>query len=89
MTTYKVVWKNSAHKELKRLPKGSIEKILLAVEKLSVDLNPIGSKKITGSVSTYRIRIGDYRVVYSIKNKCLVIEIIRVGHRKDIYKKLS
>lgn len=89
MTRYKIVWKNSANKELKRLPKDVIEKILLAVEKLSIDLNPIGSKKIAGSISTYRIRIGDYRVVYSSNNKYLVIEVVRVGHRKDIYKNLS
>ena len=89
MTTYRIVWKNSAQKELKRLPKDIIVKILQAVEKLRIDMNPKGSKKITGSVSTYRIRIGDYQVVYSLNNKYLVIDVVRVGHRKDIYKKLS
>jgi len=89
VTTYRIVWKNSAQKELKRLPKDIIVKILQAVEKLRIDMNPKGSKKITGSVSTYRIRIGDYRVVYSLNNKYLVIDVVRVGHRKDIYKKLS
>ena len=89
MTTYRIVWKNSAQKELKRLPKDIIVKILQAVEKLRIDMNPKGSKKITGSVSTYRIRIGDYQVVYSLNNKYLVIDVVRVGHRKEIYKKLS
>ena len=87
MGIYKIEWKNSAKKELKCLPKQVIGKILFAVEQLQDDLHPTGSKKIIGSEHTYRLRAGDYRIVYSVKNDCLVIEIVRVGHRKDIYRK--
>jgi len=88
--SYKIVWKSSAKKELKRLPKKIIGKILSAViEALPNDLHPAGSKKIISTEHTYRQRVGDYRIVYSIESNCLVIEIIRVGHRKKIYRKIS
>ena len=88
MGLYQIEWKNSAKKELKRLPKPIIEKIFLTVEQLQENSHPTGSKKIIGSECTYRLRTGDYRIIYSIKNACLVIEIIRVAHRKDVYKKV-
>jgi mRNA interferase RelE/StbE len=87
MDCYEVEWKNSAKKELKRLPRQVITKVILAVEKLPNNHYPIGSKKLVGTEHTYRLRIGDYRIVYSIQNDRLIIEIIRVAHRKDIYKK--
>jgi mRNA interferase RelE/StbE len=87
MVCYKIEWKNSAKKELKRLPRQVIAKVISAVEKLPNNLCPIGSKKLVGTEHTYRLRTGDYRIVYSIQNDRLIIEIIRVAHRKDIYKK--
>ncbi len=85
---YKILWKNSARNELKKLGKEVIPKILEAVESLSTNPFPAGVRKISGSNYTYRIRIGEYRIVYSVISSTLIIEIIRVGHRKDIYKKL-
>ncbi|BCG62718.1 MAG: mRNA interferase RelE/StbE [Methyloprofundus sp.] len=89
MGFYKIVWKNSAKKELKRLPKSTIGKILFSVEQLQSNVHPVGSKKIVGLEHTYRLRTGDYRIVYSIENEDLIIEIIRVGHRKEIYRKIT
>ena len=86
MDCYKIKWKNSAKKELKRLPKRVIAKIISVVEQLPNNQHPIGSKKIVGTEHTYRLREGDYRVVYSIEDSYLIIEVIRVGHRKDIYR---
>lgn len=87
MGCYKVEWKNSAKKELKRLPRQVIAKVISAVEKLPDNHYPAGSKKLVGTEHTYRLRTGDYRIVYSIQNDRLIIEIIRVAHRKDVYKK--
>jgi len=89
MDSYKIVWKSSAKKELKRLPKKVIGNILSAIEALPNDLHPAGSKKIIGTEHTYRQRVGDYRIVYSIDRNYLIIEIIRVGHRKGIYRKIT
>jgi mRNA interferase RelE/StbE len=86
---YKIEWKHSAKKELKRLNREDIPRIIEAVENLSIDPYPIGSRKLQGCEQLYRIRVSNYRVVYSVKNKILLIEIIRVGHRKDIYKKIT
>ncbi|NOQ63867.1 MAG: type II toxin-antitoxin system mRNA interferase toxin, RelE/StbE family [Methyloprofundus sp.] len=89
MGFYSIVWKNSAKKELKRLPKPVIKKILFYVEQLQNNIQPVGSKKIVGLNHTYRLRTGDYRIVYSVQNDTLIIEIIRVGHRKEIYRKIT
>ena len=87
MDSYKIVWKSSAKKELKRLEKKAISKIIQAVEMLPNNPYPQGSRKIVGSSSSYRIRVGDYRIIYNIQSLVLVIEIIRVGHRREVYKK--
>ena len=89
MVSYSIEWKNSAKKELRRLPKKAINNIITAVGLLSSNPRPAGSKKLIGTEHTYRQRIGDYRIVYSIKAHRLVIEIVRVGHRKDIYRKIT
>ncbi len=85
MASYKLKWKRSAIKELKRLPKGAIAKVLKAVEQLPVNPYPVGVRKLAGSEHSYRIREGDYRVVYSIGSSIPIIEILRVGHRKNVY----
>ena len=87
MEPFKIKWKSSAKKELRKIDKSQIVKILDEVEKLSSNPYPQNHKKLLGTENIYRIRIGDYRVVYSIDNGELIIQIIRVRHRKDVYKK--
>lgn len=85
MDSYKIEWKRSAVKELKHLPKQEIARMLEAVERLARDRYPSGVRKLAGSEHSYRIRVGDYRIIYNILSKTLIIEIIRVGHRKNVY----
>jgi len=85
MASYKVEWKRSAAKELRDLPKAVIARILNAVEQLSTNPYPAGVRKLVGSEHTYRIRVGDYRVLYTVTSSSLIVEVIRVGDRKDIY----
>jgi mRNA interferase RelE/StbE len=85
MASYKVEWKRSAVKELRDLPKDIVERILKAVEQLSDNPYPIGVRKLVGSEYTYRIREGNYRVLYTVTASSLLVQIIRVGHRKDVY----
>ena len=87
MASYKILWKKSALKELSKLNRKVILKIITVVENLSKNPFPIGVKKLETSEFTYRIRVGDYRIVFSLFEKELVIEIIRVGHRKEIYRR--
>ncbi|MFO7818571.1 MAG: type II toxin-antitoxin system RelE family toxin [Thermodesulfobacteriota bacterium] len=86
---YSIFWKTSAKKELKRIDKSDIPKIISAIEELSKDPFPANTKKYSGTNHTYRIRVGDYRVIYSILKDILTIEVIKVGHRKDVYKKFK
>ena len=78
MASYKIEWKQSAKKELKKLDKQIIIRILQAIEDLADNPYSSGSKKLIGSDSIYRIRVGDYRIIYNIKSSVLTIEIIKV-----------
>jgi mRNA interferase RelE/StbE len=85
MDSYRVEWKRSAVKELKALSKEMAGRILRAVEELPVNPYPVGARKLVGSERTYRIREGDYCVIYTVAASTLIIEVIRVGHRKEVY----
>ena len=86
MATYQIEWKKSAIRELKRLDRAIIPRIIAAVDNLSSQPLPQGVTKLQGSQRTYRIRIGNYRVIYELYESMLVIEVIRVRHRKDAYR---
>lgn len=85
---YELVYRNSVKKELRKLQHADRVIIIDKILRLKNEPNPDGSAKLKGSIDLYRIRHGNYRVVYQIKNKILTIVIITVGHRKDIYRKL-
>jgi len=86
MGTYQIEWKNSAVRDLKRLDRSIIPRIIDAVDGLSTQPLPPGVVKLQGSQHTYRIRIGNYRVIYDLHESVLVIEVIRVRHRKEAYR---
>lgn len=85
---YEIVFKKSAAKELQALPQKAQQKILDAVQLLS--LNPytelLQIKKMKGADSLYRVRIQDYRVIYMIENRIIKVTIIKIGHRKEVYE---
>lgn len=82
---YKVKIKKKAIKYLSSLRKNDSEKIIIAIEALSKNPKPIGHKKLSG-VEAYRIRIGNYRVIYEIEGDALLVYIVKVGSRGDVYK---
>ena len=85
---YEVVFKKSAAKDLQSLPQKIQQKILDAVQLLSV--NPytelLQIKKMKGAESLYRVRIQDYRMIYLIDNKIIKVTIIKIGHRKEVFE---
>ena len=89
MALYSIEWKRSAAKELKQLPKNAIQKALSVVEELTVNPHPASSRKLSGTDHTYRIRFGDYRLIYNVMEQVLIIEVIRVGYRKSVYRNLA
>ena len=86
MATYSVFFKLSADKALKKLPTKVQQWIALAVGELAVDPRPADSVKLEGEDNLWRIRVGDYRVVYTIEDRKLVVLVVRVAHRKDVYR---
>ena len=87
MGSYNIEWKHSAARELRRLPREAVLRILQAVEQLATEPYPHGVRKLVGSERTYRSRVGDYRVVHNVVSSTLIIQIIRVGHRRDVYNR--
>ncbi len=83
---YKIIFSKSAEKELLNLPEREIPRIIHRIETLSDDPFPRGAKKLAGKINLWRIRFGNYRIVYSITQKILTIDIIRIRHRKDTYR---
>lgn len=83
---FRIEWKKSTRKDLRKLPASTEERIIEAVENLAENPFPHGVEKLSGSQHAYRIRLGDYRIVYEVVNELKLIEIQRVRHRKDVYK---
>jgi len=86
MDSYKISWKKSAQKELYKIRKEYIPKIIEAVEELSSNPLPTEVKKLTGSERTYRLRVGNYRVIYELIEEKLIIHIVRIRHRREVYR---
>jgi mRNA interferase RelE/StbE len=86
MDIYRIEWTRSAAKELRKLPRQMIPKLVAAVDNLTSNPYPQGVRKLVGTENSYRIRVGDYRILYNIVEHRLIVEIIRVGHRKDVYR---
>ena len=85
MGKYKIEVKKSAEKELRKIPRKALTRILDRIRSLSDDPHPKGSIKLTNK-EEYRLRIGKYRVLYSIDNNILTVYIVKAGHRKSIYR---
>ncbi len=86
MASYSIEFSSEAERFLEKTDVKTSLRIAKAIGKLSVDPRPQGCKKLVGVPNEYRIRIGDYRVVYQIRKTVLMVFIIRIGHRKDIYR---
>ena len=85
MAKYEISVKKSAIKELENIPKKELQKLVKKIQALSEEPRPQGSQKLSRK-EQYRIRQGDYRAIYSIDDDNLNVSIIKVGHRKEIYR---
>jgi mRNA interferase RelE/StbE len=83
--SYRVVLARSVQKELDRLPAEVVERVLSHLETLEANPRPTGVKKLRGRPA-YRLRSGDYRIIYEIHDRELRVLVITVGHRRDIYR---
>ena len=86
---YEIVFARSARKELERIDNSIALRILNKIEALAINPRPVGCKKLVGQNTLWRIRIGDFRVVYSINDENRLIDIGVVRHRSKVYKDLD
>ncbi|HSC78633.1 MAG TPA: type II toxin-antitoxin system RelE/ParE family toxin [Candidatus Acidoferrales bacterium] len=84
-TPYAVRVKNRAERELNRLPRKEIDRIINRLQQLALDPRPHGCEKLSG-VELYRIRQGDYRVLYTIDDDAQLVEVVKIGHRREVYR---
>lgn len=85
MVKYKLQIKPSAVKELEKLPRKDLQKIVKKIQLLSIDPRPVGCEKLSGE-EKFRIRQGNYRIIYSIEDDRLIVFVVKIGHRRDIYR---
>jgi mRNA interferase RelE/StbE len=85
MAAYKLFFRASVQKDFNSIPKKDLKRILSRIKKLANDPRPPGCEKLTGE-ERYRLRQGRYRIVYSIQDDELTIWVVKVGHRKDVYR---
>jgi mRNA interferase RelE/StbE len=86
MASFRIEWRRSTKKDLRKLPSREVARVVGTVEMLADEPFPIGVEKLKGSEYAYRIRVGDYRVVYEVFADLKLIEIERVRNRKDVYR---
>ena len=84
--SYSVVIKKSAERELRALPKEDLRRVVDRIRALAGDPRPHNNEKITGQ-ERYRIRQGDYRIVYAVDDEGRTVEIVKIGHRREVYRK--
>ena len=86
MANYSIEIKKSAAKEIEKLPVPILKKVMQKITSLSENPRPNGCKKLTAD-EKYRIRVGKYRILYSIEDAVLIVFVVKVSHRKDVYRK--
>jgi len=85
MARYELRFKPSVAKDLRGIPKPDVQRILARIEALRDDPRPPGSERLSAQ-ERYRVRQGSYRILYTVADAELIIEIVKVGHRRDVYR---
>lgn len=86
MAKYKLVFKKSVTKDLRPIPKKEVAHILQRMDALQDNPRPVGSEKLSGQ-ERYRVRQGVYRIVYEVADEYLIVTVVKVGHRRHVYRR--
>lgn len=86
MTKYVIEYSRSVKKDLRKIDKSNLKAIVEKIYSLVEEPRNNGSIKLSGTRNLYRVRSGDYRIIYEIKDDVLVVLLVKVGHRKNVYK---
>lgn len=85
MASYELAFKKSVARDLRAFPKADVQRIVRRMHALADDPRPAGCEKLSGQ-ERYRVRQGVYRIVYEIQDERLVVLIVRIGHRREVYR---
>ncbi len=86
MASYRIIFEKRAEKELRKLPAAARTRVKNAVDKLEHEPWPVASRHMVG-FDGYRLRVGDYRIIYTVNQQIVTIVVVRIGHRREIYKR--
>ena len=84
MAAFELLLRPSVEKDLKKIPSADLRKILVRMEALRADPRPPGCVKLSG-MEAYRVRQGNYRIIYEIQDAKLIVIVVKIGHRRDVY----
>jgi mRNA interferase RelE/StbE len=87
MGSFRVEWKPSTKRDLRRIAPDQVARIVQVVAGLAAEPRPVGCQKLQGTEHTYRNRAGDYRAVYTVSDQLLTVTVVRVRHRREVYRK--
>ena len=85
--TYRVEFTSAAARQMRKLPALARDRILVAVAGLADEPRPVGSRKLVGEETAWRIRVGDYRVIYDISDQVMTVTVVRAAHRREAYSR--
>ncbi|MGU3650667.1 type II toxin-antitoxin system RelE family toxin [Mycolicibacterium sp. A43C] len=83
---YSIEIETTAAKQIARLQRGEQVRIAKAIKDLATDPRPSGCTKLSGTAASYRVRVGNYRIVYMVEDAIRVVTVTRVGHRREVYR---
>ena len=86
---YQVELAPAAKRQIRKLPQATQDRILDKLEELAATPRPPGAKRLENAQGLWRVRVGDYRVVYQVEDQVLMVLVVRVGHRRVAYRKLG
>lgn len=84
--TYRVELTTAAARQVKKLPRPVQIRILRQITELADDPRPHGARKLAGQHNAWRVRVGDYRLIYEVEDGALIVTVVRAGHRREIYE---
>lgn len=83
--SYQVIIKPAAQRQIRKLPRAAQVRVVARIEVLAETPYPPDVRKLTGSDDLFRVRVGDYRIIYQVRDAKLLVLVVKVGHRRDIY----
>ena len=83
---HEVLLESRAQRDLRRLPTDVFDRVIRAIKSLAGNPRPVGSRKIVGSEHDWRVRVGDYRIIYEVDDAARVVRVMYIRHRRDAYR---